>query len=217
MSLYVWRAAPGTKAPDQEVVPSRVVPLYDENGYLIVDVLFNQDYMAWMTQGDIAKRELEKLGESDKGIILFRKMLTDQLNLVQDGAEPSVNVFRDPSENTGLEYPVIPHESGEFVGASNRRQGENIALRRPAIAAMRTRSRRRCEPGKGSSLKAIPGCGRLASNADRCQGLGAVASPNPGSCGSISSAGSEEPLPRPRFIGPWAGRVRGERPTRGAK
>ena len=118
ISLYVWRAAPGTKAPDQEVVPSRVVPLYDENGYLIVDVLFNQDYMAWMTQGDIAKRELEKLGESDKGIILFRKMLTDQLNLVQDGAEPSVNVFRDPSENTGLEYPVIPHESGEFVGAS---------------------------------------------------------------------------------------------------
>ena len=93
------------------------MPLVDETGHFsYLDLTFNQDYMAWVTQGDIAKRELEKLGEGDKGIILFRKLLAQQIELLQDGGEP-MNVFRNADENTGLEYPVIPHESGEWVGA----------------------------------------------------------------------------------------------------
>ena len=39
--------------------------------------------MAWITQGEIAQRDLEKLGESDRGIIMFRRMLRDQIKLME--------------------------------------------------------------------------------------------------------------------------------------
>ena len=122
ISLYVWRAAPGTTAPRQDVVPSREVELRDSNGeFAGLTFLFNQDYMCWATQGEIAQRQLEKLGEGDKGIILYRKMLRDQVNLVREGQEPTINILREPEENVGLEYPAIPHESGVRVGAPEGR------------------------------------------------------------------------------------------------
>ena len=124
ISMYVWRAAPGQEAPKQDIVPSRVVPVVDENGqFTFLNRLFNQDYMVWATQGPIAKRELEKLGEGDKGVILFRKVLMEQVNLVREGKEPTINIFREPAENAGLEYPAIPHESGEMVGAASGEYG----------------------------------------------------------------------------------------------
>src|SRR5712691_12280889 len=115
-SVYTWRGAPGAEVPKQDVVPSRKVPLTDENGYLIVDIQFNQDYMAWITQGSIAKRNLEKLGESDKGIILFRKTLMQQMEIVRDGGRPTINFFRDSQANSGLEPPRIPLEPSRFGG-----------------------------------------------------------------------------------------------------
>jgi LigXa C-terminal domain like len=60
---------------------------------------------AWVTQGPIAKRELERLGESDKGIILYRRLLQEQLAIVEQGGDP-MNVFRDPQQNTSLQIPV---------------------------------------------------------------------------------------------------------------
>jgi 5,5'-dehydrodivanillate O-demethylase len=90
----------------------------DEQGqFTNLDVTFNQDYMCWITQGDIARRHLEKLGESDRGIILFRKMLLEQAHLVGAGQEPTMNIFRDHAENEGLDFPMIPNEGGEWVGA----------------------------------------------------------------------------------------------------
>jgi 5,5'-dehydrodivanillate O-demethylase len=124
-SLYIWRAAPGTEAPPQDIVPSREVSLTNEKGeFTDLDFLFNQDYMCWATQGPIAQRQLEKLGESDRGIILFRQMLVDQLEIMEKGDEPTLNVFRDPADNQGLEYPAIPHEMGEYVGAALGERGQ---------------------------------------------------------------------------------------------
>ena len=111
VSVYTWRAAPGTEAPAQEVIPSRQVPLFDDDGRFIVDIQFNQDYMAWVTQGDVARRNLEKLGESDKGIILFRRMLKEQMQRVQRGEDPTINVFRDPAANQCIEGPIEPSRS----------------------------------------------------------------------------------------------------------
>ena len=75
VSIYSFRAAPDAPAPTQAVVPYRHVPIKDDHGYFILDWTFNQDYMAWVTQGPLARRDQEILGESDKGIILFRKQL----------------------------------------------------------------------------------------------------------------------------------------------
>jgi 5,5'-dehydrodivanillate O-demethylase len=54
-----------------------------------------------MTQGDIADRTGENLGRSDKGIILFRRMLDENIRIVEDGGDP-VCVFRDPAKNAYL-------------------------------------------------------------------------------------------------------------------
>jgi 5,5'-dehydrodivanillate O-demethylase len=114
ISLYMWRAAPGVVAPPQEVVPSRLVQLYEPGSeHFVLNLQFNQDYMAWVTQGSIAKRQLEHLGESDRGIIMFRKLLIDEIERVRDGAEPSMNVFRDPAENQCI-VPMV--EASRFSG-----------------------------------------------------------------------------------------------------
>ena len=39
----------------------------------------NQDYIAWVGQGAIADRTLEHLGESDRGVIMMRKRLLEEI------------------------------------------------------------------------------------------------------------------------------------------
>jgi len=124
VSIYCHRAAPGTVAPRQDVVPYRYVPLKDENDRYILDWTFNQDYMAWITQGPIAERDKEVLGQSDVGIIMFRKQLKRNMMIIQDGGDP-MNVFRgdanellhSPVENVkfGLRAATryVPPEAGE--------------------------------------------------------------------------------------------------------
>ena len=114
ISYYVWRPAPGAQAPVQETVPYRYVPLKDASGRYIVDILFNQDYMAWVTQGPVARRDREKLGESDKGIIMFRKMLAEQMGIVADGGDP-MNTFRDPAANETVRLPIEHVKFGSRV------------------------------------------------------------------------------------------------------
>ncbi|MBI67763.1 MAG: (2Fe-2S)-binding protein [Chloroflexi bacterium] len=98
----VYAPPKGVEAPKQDSIPHYEVPLRDEEGKFPVDFTIGQDQMAWVTQGAIAKRELEKLGESDRGIILYRKMLVDEMDKVANGMEP-LNVFRDPNKNQIIE------------------------------------------------------------------------------------------------------------------
>jgi 5,5'-dehydrodivanillate O-demethylase oxygenase subunit len=115
VSLYTFRAAPGTRAPTQESIPYRHTQLRREDGSWVLNFTFNQDYSAWITQGDVAKRHLEKLGESDRGIILFRQQLKEQLAVMESGQDPMC-VFRDPMLNRCLELPL---EADKF-GANRR-------------------------------------------------------------------------------------------------
>jgi 5,5'-dehydrodivanillate O-demethylase len=106
-TLHTFRAAPGTQAPHQDLVPARHIELYDEDGnFKDLGVFFQQDYLVWVNQGPIALRNLEKLGESDKGVILFRKQLTEQVQRVIDGQEPTLNVFRDEAANECIDLPI---------------------------------------------------------------------------------------------------------------
>jgi 5,5'-dehydrodivanillate O-demethylase len=106
-TVHTWQAAPGTVAPEQDVVPARYVEVVDDKGrYLSLDVFFSQDYMVWASQGPVARRELEKLGESDRGVIMFRRMLIEQIQRMQAGQEPSINVFRDTKANDEIDLPI---------------------------------------------------------------------------------------------------------------
>jgi 5,5'-dehydrodivanillate O-demethylase len=98
---------------EQEKVPYYIVPpSVTEDMRPIWDELDNnggQDIMAWSAQGDIVDRTQEKLGESDKGVILWRELLKRQLRIVEDGGEP-MNVFRDPARNVRIDVP--PRDGG---------------------------------------------------------------------------------------------------------
>ena len=134
----VWSPGSGIKVPRQERVPYFNVPLPkpDENGqpqWSLLDNNSGQDMSMWYTQGPVADRSLEKLGESDKGVILYRKMLKDEMEKVQRGEDP-INVFRDPAKNERLE---LPHEERS---------------RRGGLKRVSTDSRRRGNIGKYSQL-----------------------------------------------------------------
>jgi 5,5'-dehydrodivanillate O-demethylase len=69
-----------------------------------------------MAQGPIVDRDQEKLGESDKGVILFRELLQRQLRIVEDGGEP-MNVFRDPLQNQRVDVAPRDGSALEWPGA----------------------------------------------------------------------------------------------------
>jgi hypothetical protein len=98
----VYALPAGVPAPKQDFVPYYDAPLRQDDGSFAVDYIIGQDTMAWVTQGPIAQRQLEKLGESDKGVILYRRMLLEEMAKVEAGVEP-INVFRDPGSNEIIE------------------------------------------------------------------------------------------------------------------
>jgi len=76
----------------------------DETGRPRWDILDSnsaQDVAAWITQGPIADRTQEALGRSDRGLIMFRRMLEENIRIVEDGGDP-LNTFRDPAKNVDL-------------------------------------------------------------------------------------------------------------------
>jgi len=92
------------EAPVQESVPYQYVALTTPDGRWRTNDTVSQDHIAWILQGTIMDRSEEKLGESDKGLIFYRKMLEDQMKVVEDGGEP-LNVLRDESENVLIHNP----------------------------------------------------------------------------------------------------------------
>jgi 5,5'-dehydrodivanillate O-demethylase len=72
--------------------------LFNEDGKIIADSIQRQDMTGWVGQGAISDRTQEHLASSDKGVILYRKMLLEQMERVERGEEPMA-VIRDRSEN----------------------------------------------------------------------------------------------------------------------
>jgi len=94
---------PGIPVPEQEhpVLFDVPNPMEHENGepkWEYLDTAPGQDIIAWITQGSVARRDKERLGLSDTGVVMFRKMLSDNIQAVKDGREP-MNTFRDPGAN----------------------------------------------------------------------------------------------------------------------
>ena len=96
--------ATGADEPQPDVVPMIVMP--DDkgpDGEYALTTFNSQDRMAWETQGAIVDRTQEHLGATDKGILMLRKLLDEQIAIVEAGGEPMA-VLRDPAKNKIISF-----------------------------------------------------------------------------------------------------------------
>jgi 5,5'-dehydrodivanillate O-demethylase oxygenase subunit len=103
-TLHFWYFALPAQ-PDQlpqTEIPVSELPYHDDAGRLIIDNTKGQDMMAWITQGSISDRSTEHLVTSDKGVILYRNLLLENIEKVERGEDP-LGVIRDPAKN----WPMI--------------------------------------------------------------------------------------------------------------
>jgi 5,5'-dehydrodivanillate O-demethylase len=114
-------AEPGKAAPHQDHVPYEYMNLYDEKGRLNNTTIPAQDEAAWVMQGPITDRTTEHLGATDVGLIMYRKMMEEQIKIVENGGDP-INVHRDPEKNNCITlptehtyYPGYTRTGGPFV------------------------------------------------------------------------------------------------------
>lgn len=97
--------------PPVQYAPSHKTP---EGGYTMERV-WMQDYMAWETAGPIYDRRKEHLATGDKGIIVFRKLLQQEISKVKSGKDP-IGVIRDPNKNRIVRFHTVTDSQREVWG-----------------------------------------------------------------------------------------------------
>ncbi len=131
-TLHFWYLTTTREAgaPPQETIPVSEFPYQDDDGRLIVETTKGQDMMAWITQGAISDRSTEHPVTSDRGVLLYRKLLLENIEKVAQGQDP-LGVIRDPEVNE----PMIVIEREHTVG---RVPGSGLAdVARPLAGAAR--------------------------------------------------------------------------------
>ncbi|HEX9464892.1 MAG TPA: aromatic ring-hydroxylating dioxygenase subunit alpha [Alphaproteobacteria bacterium] len=127
-TLYIghrgYRFPDWVQVPRQDDVPWFEIPTRDQNGEWIRDDIVAQDIMVMTAQGPILDRSREWLGTTDMGIVKFRRLLKDQIELVRGGGEP-MNVYRDLAGNRRLALPHSTnfYERGMFGRGTSYRRG----------------------------------------------------------------------------------------------
>lgn len=99
-TLHYWYITTPREAgaSPQEQIAVYELPYQHENGRLIVETTKGQDMMAWITQGAISDRSTEHPVTSDRGVLLYRRLLLDNAEKVARGEDP-LGVLRDPAVN----------------------------------------------------------------------------------------------------------------------
>ncbi len=100
--------APGHELPGGKQYFHWYSPLTDaETGRWIDSHTMNQDFIAWVGQGAEADRTKEHLSPSDRGVIMMRQKLLEEMDIVAEGGDPKAT-FRDPTMNHAVQLPH-PH------------------------------------------------------------------------------------------------------------
>jgi 5,5'-dehydrodivanillate O-demethylase len=105
-TYHLWYSCfvpdPGVEIPADYPIVAYENPIWEADGKrFVVDYIDGQDMMCWVTQGPVADRTTEHLGTTDKGIILYRQLLLQEMAKVERGEDPMC-VFRTPHERIDL-------------------------------------------------------------------------------------------------------------------
>jgi 5,5'-dehydrodivanillate O-demethylase oxygenase subunit len=117
-TIYWWynarRREPGKAA--QAEVPVWDNPWCTPAGDFMPEQLNAQDMMVMITQGPVTDHAQEHLGRSDRGVVLYRDTLLQQMERVAHGEDP-LGVVRDPAKNTPwIDLPIERHLGYTFSG-----------------------------------------------------------------------------------------------------
>jgi 5,5'-dehydrodivanillate O-demethylase oxygenase subunit len=117
--VYQFRFQPAkddnAAAQPENDPPIEFIRTKNDDGEFHLEHFASQDHMAWESQGALADRSREHLGESDRGIILFRKMLREQIQAVQNGDDP-IGINFDPEKDQTIR--LIPEGYTAFSHAA---------------------------------------------------------------------------------------------------
>jgi 5,5'-dehydrodivanillate O-demethylase len=94
----------------QSTIPTWYGPIRNSDGTWIDSHVMNQDFLAWVGQGEVADRTKENLASSDRGIALLRKRLFEEMEKVKAGQDPK-GTLRDPATNVAVPLPVADRRS----------------------------------------------------------------------------------------------------------
>jgi 5,5'-dehydrodivanillate O-demethylase len=110
--VYFTESSDGADVDQPEDPPLEFVPPYkSDDGVHRMDKVMMQDYMAWETAGPIYDRTREQLGAADRGIILYRKLLKEQIDKVAAGEDP-IGIIRDALANRLIQFETVTDSSG---------------------------------------------------------------------------------------------------------
>ena len=122
----IWVGLRATKEGPPEAVNRETFEYVGEKpfnyGEEELQTFYGQDRLVWETQGVVYDRSHEILGDSDRGIVMFRQMLEEQIDRVERGEDPTVAMVRDPAKNKIIIFesatrPTADNEEHIFVAS----------------------------------------------------------------------------------------------------
>jgi 5,5'-dehydrodivanillate O-demethylase len=116
-------------ARTKQISDTYVAKLQGPDGSFLMDTIDSQDAMAWVTQGAITDRSDEHLCASDRGVVLYRNQVEEQIVAVENGKDP-LNVYSPEDAPTLIDLPMEQKDVGLGGGGAN-----------PLASFLRTQSR----------------------------------------------------------------------------
>jgi 5,5'-dehydrodivanillate O-demethylase len=112
---------PTERSPADVDPPHEHRPLKTPAGEYCMDIVSAQDSMAWETQGPITDRTREHLGAGDRGIVMLRRLVKEQIEIVKNGGDP-LGVIRDPAKNRLITFDVVNEMIGLYRSTTKRNE-----------------------------------------------------------------------------------------------
>ena len=114
---FMYRTNPRKPGAPPKPFAAKRSNQFMEGGKIVADAVLLHDMIAWVAQGPISDRTREHLATSDRGIVLYHKLLMEQMDRVERGEEPMA-IIRERAENEPM--IVIERERGTLGAFESR-------------------------------------------------------------------------------------------------